>query len=151
MVMPEQGQLLAQRVAALKHAVQPPAAQLLATVVGLGGDAADIGHGLGDLVGLRPSSQQELERALGTQALGLAQVVAAGAKGSAAKQVGGPFGSPRIAGRRLPRLPRAGGVDLIQRRHVRGHIPPRMHSHRRRVWQARGRDGIFAHLRTVTA
>ncbi len=41
-VVPEQRHLLAQRVAALEHAVQPPAAELIAVVVALGGDPADV-------------------------------------------------------------------------------------------------------------
>ena len=57
-VVPEQGHLLAQRVAALEHAVEPPAAELIAGVVTIGSDAAGIDQGVEDFDGRGPAFQQ---------------------------------------------------------------------------------------------
>ena len=68
-----------------------------------------------------PSLAQQVERALKAEALGLEEVFAAGAEGRAAVEVGRPLASPGVGGRRLPGLPGLGGVDLVERRELRGH------------------------------
>ena len=123
-VVPEQGHLLAERVAALEHAVQPPAPELAAVVVATGGDAADIHQGLRDLLGLGPSPEQQVERGARAEALGLVEILATGPEARPAIEVGGPLASPRIFGRGPPGLPGQGGIDRIWGRALRRHAPP---------------------------
>ena len=106
---------------ALEHAVEPPTAELIAAVVALGGDAADVDQSFQHLGGVGPSLAQKVERALRAEALGLEQVLATGAEGRTAIKVSRPLASPGVGGRRLPGLPRLGGVDLVQRRELRFH------------------------------
>src|SRR5262249_276305 len=102
-------------MAAVQHAIQPPAAQLRAAVVARGGGAANIGEGLLECLRLRPASEQQVEGAFKAETLGLQEIRMAGAEGGAAVEMGGPFTTPRIGGGRSPRLPGFGGVDLVQR------------------------------------
>src|SRR5262249_47496423 len=111
-------------MAALKNAVQPPAAELVAAFVALGGDTADIRKGLGDLLRLRPAAKQQIERPFDAQALGLAEVVTAGAERGAAVKVSCPLGSPWVGGGGVAVLPCRGGIDLVQRRKRYGHTAP---------------------------
>ena len=67
MVVPEEGQFLAQRVAALEYAIEPPAPKLVTAVVTLGGKPADIGQRFERLGRLRPSFEKQIERPLGSK------------------------------------------------------------------------------------
>ena len=116
MVVPEQSHFFAERVAALEHAIEPPAAKLLAAFVVSGGDAADVEQRLRDLRGLRLSVNEQVESSLEAEAFGLHKVLATGPEGRAAVKVSGPLAAPGVGGRRLPRLPGLAGVDLIERR-----------------------------------
>ena len=51
-------------------------------------------EGLLDLLGLGPPAEQQVERALEAEALGLEEVLAAGPEGRAAVEVGRPLASP---------------------------------------------------------
>jgi hypothetical protein len=80
MVVPEESHLLAQGVATLHHAIEPPAAELIAGVVAVGSDPAGVDQGLGGLGSKGPTLKQEVERALRAEAVGLQELVAAGAE-----------------------------------------------------------------------
>ena len=109
-VVPEQGHLLTERMAALEHAVEPPTAELLAAVVVDGGDPADIDQRLQSTsVACGLPLQEQVERALETESLGLEQIFAAGPEGRTAVEVGGPLASPGVGSRRLPGLPGLAG------------------------------------------
>src|SRR5262249_17835457 len=81
MVVPEQGQLLAERVATVKHAVKPPTAQLISAVVGGRCDLADVRQGLFDFCYMSPSPQQQVEGALWAKASSFEEIFQARTKG----------------------------------------------------------------------
>src|SRR5262249_61584286 len=100
----------------------PPAAQLL--IVVRSGDAADVGQGVADVLGLWPAAQQQVESALGAFSLGLQQIGAAGGEGGAAEEMGSPLAPPRVGGSRAPGVPGPFGIDIGQTVKRRGHAAP---------------------------
>src|SRR5579864_5937908 len=102
---------------ALEHAIEPPAAQLLAVVVAPGGHAACVGQGLFQLSRFGPALEQQVESAIGSEALGLDQFRPAGAESSPAVQMRSPFAAPAVSIRWAPGLPGIGRVDVFERGH----------------------------------
>ena len=113
-VVPEEGHLLAQRVAAVEHAVEPPGAQL-EEVIAPGDLLAFLLEEVGQRLGPRFAVEQAVEGSVQPLFFRAAHFGQGGAEGGAAIEMAGPFEVKRLFGGRLPGLPRLSGIDSIER------------------------------------
>src|SRR4051794_30757804 len=120
MVVPEQGQLLAQGMGTEQHALQPPAAQVEGVVV-LGEALAGTGQVLFAGGPVRVALQEAVEGGLESLGYRLAQLGIGCAKGCTTVKMAGPLEVPGILVAGPPRLPDLGRVKLTQRRKRGGH------------------------------
>src|SRR5439155_19585460 len=95
MVVPEKCEFLAERVAAVQHAIEPPIAQLVAAIVLGDSNLADVDQCLPQIRGLWLSVEQKVERGIGSEPLRFKQVGTAGAERGATVKMRGPFAIPR--------------------------------------------------------